>query len=92
MRLSAIALAIATMSSVARAQVDPGPVDICVNSVCEPIFPVYEFCVCDFERAKIEECVEKYWSPIPGGIVEIERAYLAIQMWCSDHGIGEGAV
>ncbi|KAL1759509.1 hypothetical protein FB107DRAFT_271077 [Schizophyllum commune] len=79
------------MSSMTKAQVDPGVVDICVKNVCEPTFPDFAECVCDFRLEDIEGCVARYWSTFPDGAIEIARAYEAIAEWCYIHYDGEDA-
>ncbi|KAL1704138.1 hypothetical protein EV121DRAFT_206537 [Schizophyllum commune] len=88
MRLSTVALTVAAMFSMARAQIDPGVVDICVNNVCEPSFPDFAECVCDIKLASIEHCVWDYWSSFPEGPGEFIQAVFIITEWCSTHYYG----
>ncbi|KAI5827976.1 hypothetical protein K523DRAFT_245568 [Schizophyllum commune Tattone D] len=85
MRLSAVALTIATVSSMAGAQVDPGVVNNCIQPYCKqtPQSPEFAECVCGDEMDDVMQCVWNHWSSLPGGLAEHTRAMHVIADWCS---------
>ncbi|KAL1682750.1 hypothetical protein EV122DRAFT_274133 [Schizophyllum commune] len=79
------------MSSMVRAQVDPGPVDICIQPYCKQPAnsPEFATCVCGDEIDDIMKCVWTYWSSLPGGLAEHTQAILVISDWCSTRYSGD---